>query len=214
MNLTFSAHQQKRDTNGQRSIDAPTIEKGRDALAKVNVAAPTNYPEKEPVMSNVTNFPQPPAGFKLEYFCSCGAECPPNDPMEPECETIGHSYVGPGVHLGDASGCQVNSSWSASDGIRFLVSNHGYTSDADDAPYVEKTWTREQLKRLPQMIEQVLSKIDYEAAKQFFERHPEHFQEAVTVQELARLAHENNLDTPQTFQAYMDIYNKRGINNA
>lgn len=210
MSATDRTHQQIVDSNQPHGI-----KKGRDALAKVSVAASTDYPEKEPIMNNVTNFPQPPVGFKLEYACSCGMGCTPNDLNADEnCQILGSSYEGPGVHLSSSSGCQVNSRWTAERGVFFDISNYGYASDADDAKYIEKPWTREQLEHLPKMVEQVLSKIDYAAAHDFFENHPAHFENAATVQGLALLADENNLSVPEAFQAYMDIYKKRGGDDA
>lgn len=112
-------------------------------------------------MSNVMSLPTPPAGFKLEYFCACGMGCTPDDVnTEENCEIEGSVYSGPGVHLNTNTGTQVNSQWSAKDGITFHVSNHGFTSDAENAEYVEKPWTREQIEHLPAMIRLVLAKID------------------------------------------------------
>lgn len=99
----------------------------------------------------------PPAGFKLEYFCSCGCGCTPDDRMEEECEIIGHSFEGPSTYLANSTGCQVNSGWTPEDGITFRISNHGH-NDLDE--YVERAWTREEVEHLPEMVKQVLSKID------------------------------------------------------
>lgn len=152
----------------------------------------------------------PPAGFKLEYHCSCGMGCTPEDlNTEENCEIIGHSYTGPGVYL-DSSNVQLNSSWTAKHGITFHLTN--YKGQNDDGNWIESGWTRDELKQLPNMVTNVLSQIDYAEAKAFFGRFPEPFEGTPTVNELITLAHDNNLSAPEAFQAYMDLTN--GASNA
>lgn len=162
MTPTAGTHDQMMGTSGQRSAETSVTKKGRDALAKVSAAAPTNYPEKEPVMSNVTNLPQPPAGFKIQYFCSCGLGCSPEYIAEhgsEDCEILASQYEGPGIHLRENSGFQLNSYWSAQRGIFFEIHSHGYESEADDAEYIQKPITSKELAHLPAMIDWVLKKI-------------------------------------------------------
>lgn len=204
MSATDKTHQQIVDSNQPHGI-----KKGRDALAKVSVAASTDYPEKEPIMNNVTNFPQPPVGFKLEYVCSCGMGCTPNDLNADEnCQILGSSYEGPGVHLSSSSGCQVNSRWTAERGVFFDISNYGYASDADDAKYIEKPWTREQLEHLPKMVEQVLSKIDQAHAVKVMTANPVPRKDPRwhTVTELAVWCDTHDIDAVTGFAAFDELH--------
>ncbi|MGP5525148.1 hypothetical protein ACTXM3_18025, partial [Glutamicibacter arilaitensis] len=149
-------------------------ENDRGALAKEHTTVSTEIPsEKESVMHNVINIPQAPAGFKREYFCTCGMGCTPDDlNTEDNCEIEGSVYAGPDVHLTDSTGTQVNSHWSPRNGITFDVSNYGFDSTADDAEYVAKAWTREQLEALPEMVEKVLANIDQAPAVEVMTAHP------------------------------------------
>lgn len=113
-------------------------------------------------MSNVINLPQPPAGFKIQYFCSCGLGCSPEYIAEhgsEDCEILASQNEGPAVHLRENSGFQLNSYWSADRGIFFEIHSHGYESEADDAEYVQKSITSQELVHLPAMIDRVLKKI-------------------------------------------------------
>lgn len=216
-------------------LELAHTEKDRSTLAKESAAAlPTENPEKESVMTNITDYATidlvaeadrrgvpvpanlrtetPPAGFKLEYHCSCGMGCTPEDlNTEENCEIIGHSYTGPGVYL-DSSSVQLNSSWTAKHGITFHLSN--YKCQDDDGNWTESSWTRDELAQLPAMVTKVLSTIDYAAAKEFFEQHPEHFDRVPGVGALAVLADQNNLSAPEAFQAYMDLHKQRSADNA
>lgn len=157
MSATVGTRHQIDDSN-----ESLAKKKGRDALAKVNVAAPTNYPEKEPAMSNVTNLPQPPVGFKIQHYCQCGLGCSPEYLAEngsDDCEILASQYEGPSVHLRENSGFQLNSYWGPEDGITFQIHSHGYESEADDARYVQKPITSKELEQLPAMIERVLKKV-------------------------------------------------------
>ena len=153
---------------------APKTEKGRSFSDQEQAATTTEIPsEKESVMHNVINIPQAPAGFKREYFCTCGMGCTPDDlNTEDNCEIEGSVYAGPDVHLTDSTGTQVNSHWSPRNGITFDVSNYGFDSAADDAEYVAKAFTREQLEALPEMVEKVLAKIDQAHAVEVMTAHP------------------------------------------
>lgn len=146
----------------------------------------------------------PPAGFKLEYFCSCGCSCTPDDRMEEDCEIYGHSFEGPSTHLINSTGCQVNTTWTPEDGIIFRISNHGY-NDRDE--YVERGWAREEVERLPEMLTKVLNRIDLAEARAFFKRLPEPFEDEPSVEDLYQLAKDNNLKAPEVFQAYMELTN-------
>lgn len=164
-----------------------------------------------PVPANLRTEPQP-AGFKLEYHCACGMGCTPEDlNTEEKCHIIGHSYDGPGVYL-DNSNAQLNSNWTAKHGITFHLSN--YKCQDDDGNWTESSWTRDELAQLPAMVTKVLSTIDYAAAKEFFEQHPEHFDRVPGVGALAVLADQNNLSAPEAFQAYMDLHKQRSADNA
>ncbi|WP_172512166.1 hypothetical protein [Glutamicibacter mishrai] len=160
-------------------------------------------------MNNVTNFPQPPAGFKLEYVCSCGMGCTPKDLNTDEnCQILGSSYEGPSVHLYNSTGTQINSRWTAERGIFFDVSNYGYTSDDDDAQYIEKPWTREQLEHLPKMIEQILSKIDQEHAVKVMTANPVQRKDPRwhTVTELAMWCDTHNISAVTGFAAFDELH--------
>lgn len=164
-----------------------------------------------PVPANLRTEPQP-AGFKLEYHCACGMGCTPEDlNTEENCHIIGHSYDGPSVYL-DNSNVQLNSNWTAKHGITFHLSN--YKCQDDDGNWTESSWTRDELAQLPAMVTKVLSTIDYAAAKEFFEQHPEHFDRVPGVGALAVLADQNNLSAPEAFQAYMDLHKQRSADNA
>jgi hypothetical protein len=104
---------------------------------------------------------KPPAGFKLQYFCTCGCGCTPDERMDDDCEIEGSIHEGPSTYLTNDTGCQVNSSWTPKDGIELRISSHGF--DAQDK-YVERAWTLEQAQQLPAMIQRVLDRID-EAGK-------------------------------------------------
>ncbi|MBP2398658.1 hypothetical protein [Glutamicibacter protophormiae] len=194
----------------------------------------TNTQEKDDSMNNITKYTtaqlvaeadrrgvpvpanlraeNPPAGFKLEYHCACGMGCTPEDlNTEEKCHIIGHSFDGPGVYL-DSSSVQLNSNWTAKHGITFHLSN--YKSQDRDGNWVESSWTRDELSQLPAMVTKVLSTIDYAAAKEFFEQHPEHFDRVPGVGALAVLADQNNLSAPEAFQAYMDLTKQRSVENA
>lgn len=107
--------------------------------------------------------PTPPAGFKLEYFCSCGMGCTPDDlNVEAGCEIEGSAYQGPSVQLKSSSGCQLSSSWSPEEGIKYHLSKHGYTSDAPGAKWVKQPWTFAELEFLPVMIAKILEQVGSE----------------------------------------------------
>lgn len=206
----------------------PQIEKGRSTLAKESATATNQTHNKEMIDMNKTTFTAvagleaftteeilaeilrrstsvtPPAGFKLEYFCTCGCGCTPDDRMEEDCEIEGHSFEGPSTHLTNSTGCQVNTSWNPEDGISFRISNYGYNK-LDE--YVERAWTREEVEQLPEMVKKVLSRIDLAEAKAFLEANPEPFKKEPTVTDLAEMADENNLKAPELFRAYMELTN-------
>ncbi|MGO3392599.1 hypothetical protein [Glutamicibacter arilaitensis] len=173
-------------------------------------------------MNNLINFPQVPAGFKLEYVCSCGMGCTPDDLNTDEnCQILGSSYEGPSVHLNNSTGTQVNSRWTEDRGIFFDVSNYGYTSDADDAQYVEKPWTREQLEHLPKMVEKVLANIDQAPAVEVMTAHPvpRANPEYHTVTEIAVWCNTHKIAPVDGFAAYLELYGaecgiKAGDDNA
>ncbi|MGR6899772.1 hypothetical protein [Glutamicibacter sp. BSL13] len=201
--------------------DSQSTEKDRSTLAKESAAAlPTNPSEKESVMTNITDYTtidlvaeaerrglpvpntlreQAPAGFNVEYHCSCGAECPPNEQLDEDCTTLGHSFTGPGVYL-DNSNAQLNSYWDTKNGITFQLSNY---KCADNGDWTEAPWTREQIEHVPNMVNQVLAQIDRAAAKEYLEQHP--IKGTPTVNGLFALAEENNLKAPELFQAYMEL---------
>lgn len=110
-----------------------------------------------------TESPTPPPGFKLEYFCSCGMGCTPDSlNVEDGCEIEGSFYQGPSVHLKSNSGCQLSSSWSPEDGIKYHLSKYGFSSDAPDAKWVKQPWTFEELEFLPVMIAKILEQVGSE----------------------------------------------------
>lgn len=157
MSATGRTHQQIGDSN-----QSPEINKGRDALAKVNVAASTKHPEKEPVMSNIISIPQHPVGFKIQYFCQCGLGCTPEYLAESgseECEILASCYEGPSVHLRENSGFQLNSYWGPEEGITFQIPSHGYENEEDGAEYVQKPITSKELQHLPAMVDLVLKRV-------------------------------------------------------
>lgn len=147
----------------------------------------------------------PPAGFTAETYLDCVDEF---GEIPAVCEPYGScdcdrsiEYHGPNVTGETFSG--ITSQWTPERGIFFLIQK-------PDSP----VWSEEQLSELPSVIEAIERKIYYTAAKDFFERHPEHFDREPGIYELACLADENNLSAPEAFQAYMDIYKKRESNNA
>lgn len=118
-----------------------------------------------PIVPTPTNTesPTPPPGFKLEYSCTCGMGCTPDELNTAYgCEIEGSSYQGPSVRLKSNSGCQLSSFWSADGGIQFRLSNYGYTSEASDAKYVKKPWTTAELEFIPVMIAKMLERIESE----------------------------------------------------
>lgn len=206
----------------------PQTEKGRSSLTKESATATNQTSSKEMIdMNKTTSTPvagleaftieeiraeilrrrtsvTPPAGFKLEYFCTCGCGCTPDDRMEEDCEIEGHSFEGPSNYLVNSTGCQVSTSWNPEDGISFRISNYGYNK-LDE--YVERAWTREEVEQLPEMVKKVLNRIDLAEARAFFKRLPEPFEDEPSVEDLYWLAKDNNLKAPEVFQAYMELTN-------
>ncbi|WP_334123037.1 hypothetical protein [Glutamicibacter sp.] len=100
----------------------------------------------------------------------------------------------------------VESFWDQPGGISFHITNDRHLDNG--------IFNREELGSLGRLIEQVNSKISYAAAHDYFAQHPEHFEKAIGVVELAVLADAQGLSAPEAFQAYMDIYGKSGDDNA
>lgn len=153
-------------------------------------------------MNKTIKFPTAPAGFRIEHYCSCGMGCSPEGlNTEDRCEILGSSYTGPDAHIIDSSGCQLNSYWTAKDGISFRLSNYGY-NDADE--YVERAWTREELEHVPAMIERVLGMIDQANTDHYLTSHPDLLPSIETVNDLARVAKEHGLNPSAVCQAWMN----------
>lgn len=147
----------------------------------------------------------PPVGFTEATYLDCAVEC---GDIPGECEPYGScdcdrsiEYHGPNANGKTFSG--ITSQWTPKLGIFFLIQKH-------DSP----VWSEKQLSELSSVIDAIKYKIHYTAAKDFFERHPEHFDHVTGVGALAVLADQNNLSAPEAFQAYIDIYKKREADNA
>ena len=112
-------------------------------------------------MSNVIELPKtvtPPAGFKLQHYCSCGLGCTPDElNVEDNCEILGFSYEGPSVALRNHPGVQLNSYWSAEEGVHFRFTSYGYKSEEE---YVEMPLTTEQMMDAKYLFMSMTEKIE------------------------------------------------------
>lgn len=132
----------------------------------------------------------PPAGFKIQYFDTCGmGHRPEGLPVEGiDCEIIGSAYEGPSFYLHDNTGFQLNSYWNEKEGITFQIHSHGWDSDEDDAKYGPKPITRKELSVLPAMVQRVLEMIDDnaifdQAVRDYQDGVPEHYPHLTTQKE-------------------------------
>lgn len=96
----------------------------------------------------------------------------------------------------------VESFWNKPGGIDLHFTNDRHMDN--------EIFNMEELATLTGLIEEVATKINYAAAQDFFESHPQYFETTLGVGKLAALADANQLSAPEAFQAYMDLYNKRG----
>lgn len=101
---------------------------------------------------------------------------------------------GPKVHVGNI---EVSSEWYEPSGLEFVVRNNNGSDPL--------MWTREELEQLPNVISDVLERIDLQAALAALRTRPDLLEPTSTVNKLCDFAMEQGLRASDMFGAYQEL---------